>query len=115
MSTSSSTSPEDNRPLKWTHQRSRITANTVSVHVRPQPTLLLSSSIPLRANSSASKLVDKSMSDAPGIQSIIRDATSVVDLTAFSSASKDLPPEVPISVKSQAPLPLNLLLYLARI
>ena len=47
-SSSSSTSSEDNRPLKLTHQRSRIT-KTVSVPVRPQPVLLLSSSTPLRA------------------------------------------------------------------
>ena len=70
VSTSSSTSPEVNRPLKFTNPRSLNTAKTVSFHVRPQPPLLLSSSTPVRANSSASKSVDKSVSDAPGIQPI---------------------------------------------
>ena len=80
VSTSSSTSPEDNRTLKPPNQKSRMTAKSVSIPVRSWPPLLLSSSTPLRANSSVSKLVD-----APGIRPIIRDATPVVDLTASSS------------------------------
>ena len=44
VSGSSSTSPEDNRPLRSSNPRSRITAKTVSVPVRPQPPLLMSSS-----------------------------------------------------------------------
>ena len=39
----------------------------------------------------------------PGFRPIIRDATPVVDLMASSSTSGNLPPDVPISVKSQAP------------
>ena len=103
VSTSSSTSSEDRWSLKQPNQKSRITAKTVSIPLCSRPPLLLSSSTPLRANSSASKLVDDTMLDAQGIRPIIRDATPVVDLTASSSTSAKLLPDVPISVKPQVP------------
>ena len=65
--TSSSTSPEDNRHLKPPNQKSRVTAKTVSIPVRSRLPLLLLSSTPLRANSSASKLVDNTVLDASGL------------------------------------------------
>ena len=64
----------------------------MSIPVHSQTPLVLSSSTPFQANFSASKLVDKSVLDASGIQHFVRDATSVVDLTASSSTSGNLPP-----------------------
>ena len=107
MSTLSSTSPEDNRLLRSSNPRSRVFAKTVSVPVCPQPPLLLSPSTPERAKSSVTKSADKLVSDAPGIQSIPRDATADVDLTASSSTSVNFLPEVPLSVKSKATSPAN--------
>ena len=45
------------------------------------------------------------MLDAPGFRPIFLNATSVVDLKSSYSTSGNLPPDVPISVKSQAPSP----------
>ena len=106
-STSSSTSPEDNRPLKPSNPRSRITAKTVSVPARPQLPSVMSSSTPVRPKSSLPKSGNKLVSDAPGIQSIPipQDANSVVDLTASSSTSGNLPSEVPISINSKTHSP----------
>ena len=107
VSSSSSTSPEDNRSLKPTNSRSRITAKTVSVPARPQFPTILSSSTPTRHKSSLPKSGNKSVSEAPGIQDIriAQDSTPVIDLTAFSSTSGNQVAEVPISIKAKTPSP----------
>ena len=50
MSSSSSTSPEDNRPLK-PPTRTRIAALTVTIAIRPRPPTLLSASTPHQSKS----------------------------------------------------------------
>ena len=108
VSSSSSTSPEDNRPLKPTSSRSRITAKTVSVPARPQLPTILSASTPTRPQLSLPKSGNKSVSEAPGIQAIptTQDSTSVIDfLTASSSTSGNQVAEVPISIKAKTPSP----------
>ena len=107
VSSSSSTSPEDNRPLKPSSSRSRITAKTVSVPAHPQLPTILSSSTPTRHKSSLPKLGNKSVSEFPGIQDIpiAQDSTPVIDLTASSSASGNQVAEVPICIKAKTPSP----------
>ena len=107
VSSSCLNSPEENRPIKPPTQRTRITAKTVSIPVRSRSPILLSSSTPLRANSSSRKSVEDTILDAPGIRPIIRDTTPIVDLTASSSTSGNLLPVAPISIKTQAPSPSN--------
>ena len=107
VSSSSSTSPADNRPLKPTSSRSRTTAKTVSVPARPQLPTILSSSTPTRPKLPLPKSGNKSVSEAPGIQAIpiTQDSTPVIDLTASSSTSRNQVAEVPISIKSKTPSP----------
>ena len=104
---SSSTSPEDNRPLKPTSSRSSITAKTVSVPAHPQLPTILSSSTPTRPKLSLPKSGNKLVSEAPGIQAIptTQDSTSVIGLTASSSTSGNQVAEVPISIKAKTPSP----------
>ena len=107
MSSSSSTSPEDIRPLKPTSSKSRITAKIVSVPARPQLPTILYSSTPTRHKSSLPKSGNKSVSEATGIQDIpiAQDSTPVIDLTASSSASGNQVAEVPISIKAKTTSP----------
>ena len=107
VSSSSSTSPEDNRHLKPSNPRSQITAKTVSVPARPQLPSLLYSFTPVRPKFSLPKSGNKLASEARGIQSIPipQDSTPVVDLTVSSSTSGNQLADVPISIKSKTPSP----------
>ena len=104
---SSPSSSEDNRPLKPTSSRQRISAKTVAVPARPQLPSLVSSSTPSRAQIFSSKSKHNLVSEAPGVQAIPypQHSTPVVDLTASSSTSGNQGAEVPISIKPKSPSP----------
>ena len=104
---SSPSSSEDNRPLKPTSSRQRISAKTVFVPTRPQLPTMLPSSTPSRIKVSASKSEHKSASEAPRIQAIpyTQQYTPVIDLTASWSTSGNQVAEVPISIKPKSPSP----------
>ena len=111
---SSPSSSEDNRPLKPTSSRQRISAKTVAVPARPQFPSLVSSFTPSRAQIFSSKSKHNIVLEAPGVQAIPypQHSTPVVDLTASSSNSGNQGAEVPISIKPKSPSPTkdNLLL-----
>ena len=102
---SSPSSSEDNRPLKQSSSRQRITAKTVTVHARPKFPSLPSSSTPSRGQTVSTNLKQTSVSEAPGVQAIPypQQSTPVVDLTASSSASGNQGTEVLFSVKPKSP------------
>ena len=104
---SSPSSSEDNRPLKPTSSRQRISAKTQAVPARPQFPSLVSSSTPSRAQISSSKSKHNSVSEAPGVQAIPspQHSTPVVDLTFSSSTSGNQGADVPISIKPKSPSP----------
>ena len=104
---SSPSSSEDNRPLKPTSSRQRISAKTVAVPARPQFPFLVSSSTPSRAQIFSSKSKHNLVSEAPGVQTIPypQQSTPVVDLTASSSTSGNQGAEVPLSIKPKSPSP----------
>ena len=96
---------EDNRPLKQSSSRQRISAKTVAVHARPKFPSLPTSSTPSRDQIVSTNSKQTSVSEAPGVQAIPypQHSTPVVDLTASSSTSENQGTEVPISVKPKSP------------
>ena len=98
-------SSEDNRPLKQSSSRQRITAKTVAVHAHPKFPSLPSSSTPSRGQTVSTNLKQTLVSEAPRVQAIPypQQSTPVVDLTASSSASGNQGTEVLISVKPKSP------------
>ena len=107
VSSSSPSSSEDNRPLKPTSSRQRISAKTVTVPARPQFPSLMASSTPSRTQVFSSKSKHNLVSEAPGVQAIPypQQSTPVVDLTVSSSTSGNQGAEVPISIKPKSPSP----------
>ena len=102
VSSSSPSSSEDNRPLKPTSSRQRISAKTVAAPARPQFPSLMSSSTPLRAQFFSSKSKHNLLSEAIPYP---QQSTPVVDSTASSSTSGNQGAEVPISIKPKSPSP----------
>ena len=106
VSSSSSTSPEDNRPLK--SQLAPDLGFWLNLFLCPLVlNFRLSSSTPTRHKSSVPKSGNKLVSEAPGIQDIpiAQNSTPVIDLTASSSASGNQVAEVTISIKAKTPSP----------
>ena len=98
---SSTSSSEDNRPLKRSGSRQRISAKTVYVPAHSKFPSMPVSHTPPRSQMVASKLREDATSEAPGIQNIPypQHSTPVVDLTVSSSTSGNPGTEAPISVK----------------
>ena len=104
---SSSTSPEDNRPLKPSNPRSRITAKTVSVPARPQLPSIMSSSTPVRPKSS---LLHQriSWSRMPQVSNLFLSLRILLrrwTLRRHHLRRGNLPLEVTISIKSKTHSP----------
>ena len=102
---SSPSSSEDNRPLKQSSTRQRITAKTVKVPAHPKFPYLPTSYTPSRGQIVSFKSKETSVPEAPGVQAIPfpQHSTPVEDLTASSSTSGKQGTEVPISIKPNSP------------
>ena len=103
---SSPLSSEDNRPLKQSSSRQRITAKTVNIPARSKFPSLPTSYTPSRGQIVSTKSKETSVSEAPGVQIIPSPQHSIpiVDLTASSSTSGNQGTEVPISIKPKSPI-----------
>ena len=103
---SSPSSSEDNRPLKQSSSRQRITAKTVKIPAHPKLPSLPTSYTPSCGQIVSTKSKETSVSEAPGVQTIPspQHSTPVVDLTASSSTSGNQGMEVPISIKPKSPI-----------
>ena len=101
---SSTSSSEDNRPLKQSGSRQRISAKTVYVPAHSKFPSMPVSHTPPRNQMVASKLREDGTSEAPGIQNIPypQHSTPVVDLTVSSSTSGNQGTEAPISIKPKS-------------
>ena len=102
---SSPSSSEDNRPLKQSRSRQRITAKTVKIPDHPKFPSVPTSYTPSRGQIVSTKSKETSVSEAPGVQTIPfpQHSSPVVDLTASSSTSGNQGTEVPISIKPKLP------------
>ena len=103
---SSPSSSEDNRPLKQSSSRQRITAKTLKIPAHSKFPSLPSSNIQSRGQIVPTKSKESSISEAPGVQFISSPQHSipVVDLTASSSTPGNQGTEVPISIKPKSPI-----------
>ena len=101
---SSTSSSEDNRPLKQSGSRQRISAKIVYVPAHSKFPSMPVSHTPPRNQMVASKLREDATSEAPGIQNIPypQHSTPVVDLTVSSSTSGNQGTEAPISIKPKS-------------
>ena len=110
---SSPSSSEDNRPLKQSSFRQRITAKTVHVPTNVKfPSLTISHTPPrgqmVRPGSTRPR--EDAISEAPGVRNIPfkQHSTPVVDLTVSSSTSGNQGTEVLISIKPKSQTPVKI-------
>ena len=101
---SSPSSSEDNRPLKQSSSRQRITAKTLKIPAHSKLPALPSSNTQSRGQIVPTKSKESSISEAPGVQFIPspQHSTPVVDLTASYSTPGNQKTEVPNSIKPKS-------------